>query len=105
MERIKVRSNGKQTRRRSQRLIIVGALLFLMLSSLGRLWHVWQVHREVTRLEARIESAHLVNAQLHQQVEVLQGLDYIERIARDELGLVKPGEIKYMTIRDQGAHP
>ncbi len=100
-ERMLVRSSAKHARRRLQRLLIVGALIILMVSSVGRLWNVWQVQRELGRLESRIESARLVNEQLRHQVESLQGLDYVEKVARDELGLVRPGEITYMTIRNQ----
>ena len=101
LKQIRERIHTGGSRRRSQRLIIVGVLLLLMLSSLSRLWHVVETQREVAKLRAQIQSAHLINAQLARQVDLLGSLDYVEKVARDELGLVRPGEIQYLTIRPQ----
>jgi cell division protein FtsB len=60
------------------------------------LMHLLRMHREQRRLEQRIFALEQRNEQLHQRIQRLQADDhYIEQLARERLGLVKPGEIIY----------
>ena len=48
--------------------------------------------------QIRMEQQTLVDeiGQLEQEIEYVQTDEYIENAARDELGLIRPGEIRYM---------
>lgn len=48
-------------------------------------------------LEAELEK----NDQLEHEIKEVKDLEYIEKIARDELGLVKPGEILFIPVEEE----
>lgn len=59
----------------------------------------------IRRQEATIAQLEQQTTEIAQQNETLEGqidftetTDYVERVAREELGLMKPGEVRYMTI-------
>lgn len=60
-------------------------------------------HNQLSAIEAenkaarqRLEQAKQVNASLAEERNQLGNPAYIEKIAREELGLVKPGEVPYI---------
>lgn len=57
--------------------------------------------REAENLRAREATLKAENERLHQEQQLLQTDAYIERVAREELGLVKPGEIPYLVGQQQ----
>ncbi|MGD2055888.1 MAG: cell division protein FtsB [Gammaproteobacteria bacterium] len=87
-----------------QKLIIF--LLLLLVYQQYQLWmsdggllDVWELHTEVETL--RRENAELQerNAALNAEVlDLKQGLDAIEEHAREDLGMVKEGEIFYQVV-------
>ncbi len=52
-----------------------------------------KVQQELADFEKRVRDYELRQAAIEQEIERLQNLDYIEVLARERLGLVKPGEI------------
>lgn len=54
-----------------------------------------ELRRELTRLESRSKVQKRENQQLQAEIKALHDLDHVEKIAREELGLIKPGEILY----------
>ena len=54
--------------------------------------------RQLVELEQRVEAQRIANRELERQLA--QGMDeqYIERIARDRLGFIAPGETVYIDI-------
>lgn len=48
--------------------------------------------KEIDALESKIQEAELQSEKLRQEVDNLQNPEYIERIAREQLGLVRPNE-------------
>ncbi|MEW6523971.1 MAG: septum formation initiator family protein [Bacillota bacterium] len=85
------------------RLLLSGVLLVLCFSLAGRTLEVMYAKREVARLKADIAVYEMKRQTLLAHIEMLQDDAYIERVARDELGLVKPGEIQYFTVRSNQA--
>ncbi len=61
--------------------------------------HLNQVGQSQLTAERRLEAAQRENERLKQELESLNDLSYIERIARDELGLTKKGELPYSTAK------
>ncbi len=61
--------------------------------------HLNQVGQSQLTAERRLEAAQRENERLKQELESLNDLSYIERIARDELGLTKKGELPYTTAK------
>ena len=87
-----------------QKLIVFLLLLLVYLQyqlwlSDGGLLDVWELHTEVETL--RHENAELQerNAALNAEVlDLKQGLEAIEEHAREDLGMVKEGEIFYQVV-------
>lgn len=51
-----------------------------------------QLEKKIERIEAQISKAEAENEKLKAQIENSDNYDYIEEVAREKLGLVKPGE-------------
>ena len=56
---------------------------------------IQELRRELARLESRSKVQKRENQQLQAEIKALHDLDHVEKIAREELGLIKPGEILY----------
>lgn len=54
------------------------------------------LRREADNLRAREATLQVENERLSQEQQLLQTDAYIEKVAREELGLVKPGETPYI---------
>ena len=55
---------------------------------------VWRKQRDIVRLVQEIEAMEQENGKLGREVQRLRSdMPYIEKIAREELGLVRPGEL------------
>ncbi len=84
------------------RLVVAGALAFAFGylpyrvyggAGLGRLG---QLKRELVELKARNQVTAAENTRLREEVHALRhDLSAVERVAREELGLVRPGEVVY----------
>ena len=58
------------------------------------LLEVWSRQRELVELAQEIDAIEHDNARLSQEIQRLRDdMGYIEKIAREELGLVRPGEL------------
>ena len=54
--------------------------------------------RRLASLRQEIRYYQTINESLAEQIDVLTSDRYIEKTARDKLGLVMPGEVQYMLI-------
>lgn len=77
-------------------LSVIAALVFVAGTTMVQA----RMKQDARRLaEVRLEQQALVDeiSQLEQQIEYVQTDEYVENAARDELGLIMPGEIRYMS--------
>lgn len=82
---------------------LTGVLFLLVLFLQYRLWFAEGGIAETSRLSARIERERAINAELtarnealeRQVIELQNGTAVLEARAREDLGLVKEGEIYY----------
>ncbi len=58
--------------------------------------HQYQLQRKLAEHQAKIEQDRKRNERLEAEIQKLQEQDYIEQLARDRLGLVKPGELVFL---------
>lgn len=70
-------------------LVIIGLLIIIGAQYLQHN----RADQELANLESRVAEQEARQESLQEEIERLQHLDYIEILARDRLGLVKPGEI------------
>ncbi len=62
-------------------------------------WNGYQLRREAAALEREREDLRQSNAQLREEIRLLNTPEYIERLAREQLGLVRPDEIAVILVR------
>ena len=72
-------------------ILIIG--VFLVISLSRSIIDLWQKGSAYDKEEQRFAKARLEHEQLAQQYETIQTPEYIEKQARDKLGLSKEGEI------------
>ena len=76
--------------------LVVAYFSTVLISQQVHLSHVSETQHVADK---RLEKAQKENEQLRKQYEELQNLDNIERIAREDLGLAKEGELPYQISR------
>lgn len=75
-------------------LIAFFALVAYVAFGNGLFYKVWQEEKTLTGLEVQVQQLEAETDSLRRVLKLLKGdLDFIERVAREELGLVKPGEV------------
>ena len=87
---------------------LLGGLLVLLLLLQYRLWFAEGGLAEANRLNVRLENAEAENAELSARNEVLTnevialqgGNEAVEKNARENLGLIKEGEIYYQFVEE-----
>lgn len=62
---------------------------------------VMSTRKRLVELEREISQYTMANAALEKQIQMMQSDEYIEKIAREKLGLVRPGEVQYMMIKPE----
>lgn len=60
-------------------------------------YELWVIHQEAVASKLKLEQITEIHQSLVDEKLRLNSLDYIEKIARDDLGLVKPGEVPYLS--------
>jgi len=78
--------------------------MFLMIAYFSTVLISQQVHlshvSESQRIaDKRLEAAKATNMRLQKELAELQNIDNIEKIAREDLGLAKEGELPYQAAR------
>ena len=56
-----------------------------------------EVNQQTQIAQQRLEEAQKLNDKLQEEKANLEKPEYIEKVARDELGMTKPGEVPYIS--------
>ena len=80
--------------------LLVLSVVVLLFNAFGSSYlSVYRLRREAAGLDREVQGLRRENAQLREELRRLHTPEYIERLAREQLGLVKPGEIPFILIR------
>lgn len=60
---------------------------------------LYQIRRETEAVNAQLSEVNEINSNLVAEKEKLSTAAYIEKVAREQLGLVKPGEVPYIPAK------
>lgn len=82
----------------------LGALYLVLLTG-QRALEAYRMNQELTALQGEIEAMRARNLDLQVELSTGRAEEDIERIARDELGLVRPGDRPVVLIWPEGAPP
>ena len=60
-----------------------------------------QLENQIKKIESQITQAEAENQKLKRQLENSNSYEYIEEVAREKLGLVKPGEKMFIPVEKE----
>lgn len=75
--------------------LILGAL---SLTGIAPAREAYDQHRRIEQSEKKLAALKNENARLEERLTRLKDPDYVEKLAREQLGLVKPGETAYVVV-------
>lgn len=80
--------------------IVILLIIFLYFSyiAVNQQKIIYAKNLELSRLEDKIAGEQLINEELKKQSEMIQSDEYVEKIAREKLGMVKKNERVYVDI-------
>lgn len=55
------------------------------------------------QIKAQIEQTKEENRRLKEELELMQSDEYMEKLARERLGLIKPGEVSFVDVNNKEA--
>lgn len=79
------------------RLILAIMIAYFGYVGFNQQIHLNNIDREQEIASSRLSESQKIHNELVVEKEKLNQVDYIEKIAREELGLVKPGELPYIS--------
>lgn len=89
------RARPKQ--RRGRTLIVLAVAAMILYAFAGQELRLLAVRAQERSLEESIRAQEMKNQILKEQIGILQSDEYIEKVAREQLGWIKKGEIQYVT--------
>jgi cell division protein FtsB len=81
-------------------VIVTIVAVALFLGSPARAW--WSQRDEIGSLESDLDSQDFINEELLERTERLGTDEEIERLAREQYGLVRPGDESYVVMPPPG---
>ena len=82
--------------------IIVLIVIYFSSLLISQQFYLNQVSRDQSAADLRLQAAQQENEALRQERDRLEDADYVERIAREDLGLTRAGEIPYSHVKKNG---
>ncbi|MFO7152700.1 MAG: septum formation initiator family protein [Bacillota bacterium] len=86
---------GEKKRIKWSRVLLLIFLVYFVYTFTAQQLKINDLKRQEMELSREIERLSAERAELQKEIELLNTDSYIEELARDQLGLVKPGEILY----------
>ena len=84
-------------------LLLIILIIFALRSGYG-IWKLWRTRSLVQDAQIRLEKTRLENQRLTQKLAEIQSEEFVEREAREKLGLGKAGEV-VLILPDQNNNP
>lgn len=79
------------------RLLLLVLLFGFVYLFIRQSCELWAIHQEFRLNQLKLEQTEQVHQSLIDEKNRLNTPDYVEKIAREDLGLVKPGEVPYLS--------
>lgn len=78
------------------RLVLMAIFAYFLYVCLGQQGDLRAITQETEMTKVRLEQVKQINQGLSEERDRLNTSGYVEKLAREELGLVKPGEVPYI---------
>ena len=79
-------------------IVITIAVILVLVVIGGKAVQGYDMRQEARALEQRIEQLRKQNRQLSNELDYYRSDEYIEKVAREELGLIRPGEVSIALV-------
>jgi len=79
-------------------VLAIPLLIYLSFSTARKAMEVYQLNQQAASIRQDITQLKERNAELRRQEEYLQSPDYVEKMAREQLNLVRPGDIPLVLV-------
>ncbi|HHX24559.1 MAG: FtsB family cell division protein [Tepidanaerobacteraceae bacterium] len=89
---------NKGKRFKVRHLLFVVFIIYFTSTFVVQQFRIADFKRQEAQLKQQMEKAMEEREDLKKEISLLHTDEYIERVARDELGLVKPGEYLYKGV-------
>ncbi|NLZ92880.1 MAG: septum formation initiator family protein [Firmicutes bacterium] len=76
-------------------LLLVFAFLYFSVLFVGQYWRLVQLRHSLETIQAEIETVKIQNEAMSREIERLHSPSYIEQVAREDLGMVRSGELLF----------
>ena len=88
------------------RAVVLAVIIILTgVASAGVVRQYLDQRAEINRLEQEVRSIEADRERLEEEISRLHDPEHLERLARECLGMVKPGEIRFVVPDDSGTPP
>lgn len=78
------------------KLVAIGLSLYFMYLYVGQQSQLNAINSETESIRMELTQFQQMNTALKEERDALNDRRYVEKLAREELGLVKPGEVPYI---------
>jgi cell division protein FtsL len=82
------------------KLVVLGLLVYILVSYARMQLRIGEAEETKTSLQAEVRTLAVGNAALEYEISHCQDPETIEKVAREKLGLVLPGEIIFYDMGD-----
>lgn len=86
---------------RFRRAALAATLVAIALMAVSPARQLYAQQGRIDAEQARLEDLRIQNADLELRLQRLQDPEYIEKLAREQLGMVRPGEISYVVVEPE----
>jgi cell division protein FtsB len=80
------------------RTVFIGTLVALLIAGISPARQLWRQNERISTESEKLTALQRENDRLEKRLERLNNSDYLEKVAREELGMVQPGEISYVVV-------
>lgn len=96
--RVKRKKSFSLSRSRLPLMVAVLLMGYLAVSFSSQFGKLSSMQREISSIEQQVQELKEKNASLRQELQLVQSDAFIEKTAREKLGLVKPGETRVVPV-------
>jgi cell division protein FtsL len=75
-------------------IIVIILLIYLIISFVMHFNRLFALQNDITEIRQQVNELKMKNEDLKKQLKQVQSDTYIEQVARERLGLIKPGETR-----------
>jgi cell division protein DivIC len=86
-------------------ILAIPLLAYLGVSTARKALEVYQLRQQAGQIQQEIDRLEARNVELRRQIEYLKSSEYLEKAAREELGLVKEGDVPVVVVSPREKEP